>query len=195
MRRQVISSWSLVASEAVSYDSASRATNASDGAMDRAELERQLQAFHAASFAWALACCDRKRNDAEDVLQTVYVKVLDGKARFEGRAAFRTWLFAVIRRTAAGHRRAQWLRRLRFLPQNGNGSESAEQDLIRSERTAALVGGLARLARRQREVLELVFYHDMTIEQAGQTLGISLGSARVHYERGKKRLAALLEES
>jgi hypothetical protein len=33
-----------------------------------------------------------------------------------------------------------------------------------------------------------------TIEQAGQTLGISLVSARVHYERGKKRLCALLED-
>ncbi|HYU25510.1 MAG TPA: sigma-70 family RNA polymerase sigma factor [Thermoanaerobaculia bacterium] len=163
--------------------------------MDRAELEQQLQAFHAGSFGWALACCDRDREEAEDVLQTVYVKVLDGKARFEGRAAFRTWLFAVIRRTAAAHRRMRWLRRLRFIPQNGDGVVSVEQELIRSERAAALLRVLPRLARRQREVLELVFYHDMTIEQAGQTLGISLGSARVHYERGKKRLAALLEES
>ena len=194
MRRQVISSWPFVASEAVSYDSAPRATNASDRAMDRAELEQQLQAFHAASFGWALACCDRDREEAEDVLQTVYVKVLDGKARFEGRAAFRTWLFAVIRRTAAANRRTRWLRRLRFIPQNGDGG-SVEHDLIRNERAASLLRALPRLARRQREVLELVFYHDMTIEQAGQTLGISLGSARVHYERGKKRLAALLEES
>src|ERR1043165_2698287 len=118
MRRQTSSSWPFVAPEAASYDSAARATNASDSAMDRAELERQLQAFHAASFAWALACCDRDRSDAEDVLQTVYVKVLDGKARFNGRAAFRTWLFAVIRTTAAANRRTHWLRALRFLPQN-----------------------------------------------------------------------------
>jgi RNA polymerase sigma-70 factor (ECF subfamily) len=159
--------------------------------MDRAELERQLQAFHSASFAWALACCDRDRSDAEDVLQTVYVKVLDGKARYEGRAAFRTFLFAVIRKTAAGHRR---FRPLRFWPlSNGNGS-SVEEEMIHSERAAALLRGLKRLARRQREVLELVFYHDMTIEQAGETLGISLGSARVHYERGKKRLSMLLAE-
>ena len=159
--------------------------------MDRAELERELQAFHASSFAWALACCDRDRTEAEDVLQTVYVKVLEGKARYEGRAAFRTWLFAVIRRTAAASRRARWMR-FRFLPFDGQ-QDSVEHELIRSERCAALVRCLARLARRQREVLELVFYHDMTIEQAGETLGISLGSARVHYERGKKRLMGMLE--
>src|ERR1044071_2209519 len=135
MRRQMISSWPFVAAEAARYDTsyerAARATNADDSAMDRAELERQLQAIHAASFAWALACCDRDRNDAEDVLQTVYVKVLDGKARFDGRAAFRTWLFAVIRTTAAAQRRTRWLRRLRFVQHDGDGAvderDSAER--------------------------------------------------------------------
>jgi len=160
--------------------------------MDRAELERELQALHADSFAWALACCDRDRDDAEDVLQTVYVKIFDGKARFEARASFKTWLFAVIRRTASSHRRTRWFRALRFVERNGDEHESVEQNLVRSERAAALVRSLAQLARRQREVLELVFYHDMTIEQAGQTLGISLGTARIHYERGKKRLVTLI---
>jgi RNA polymerase sigma-70 factor (ECF subfamily) len=32
----------------------------------------------------------------------------------------------------------------------------------------------------------------MTIEEASEVLGISLGSARTHYERGKSRLRALL---
>jgi len=182
----------------VSYERGARATNIDDRAMDRAELEQQLHALHAASFTWALACCDRDRDDAEDVLQTVYMKIFDGKARFDGRAAFRTWLFAVIRRTAASHRRTRWLRALRFTRSNGeeqtDGRESVEQEIVRSERTTALLHALERLARRQREVLELVFYHDMTIEQAGDALGISLGSARVHYERGKKRLCALLGE-
>lgn len=164
--------------------------------MDRAELEQQLQTHHAASFAWALACCDRDRENAEDVLQTVYVKVLDGKARYEGRAAFRTWLFAVIRRTAASQRRSQWLRRLRFVNDEADRageSEPVDREIVRSERAVALVRALKRIARRQREILELVFYHDMTIEEAGRTLGISIGSARVHYERGKKRLSTLLE--
>jgi len=161
--------------------------------MDRAELEQQLRGLHAASFGWALACCDRHRDDAEDVLQTVYVKIFDGKARFDGRASFKTWLFAVIRRTAAAQRRLRWFR---FTSLDGHDRrderEPADDCLIRAERTASLLRALASLARRQREILELVFYHDMTIEQAGATVGISVGSARVHYERGKKRLGALL---
>ena len=36
------------------------------------------------------------------MLQSVYLAILEGRARFGGRSKLRTWLFAVIRRTAAG---------------------------------------------------------------------------------------------
>jgi RNA polymerase sigma-70 factor (ECF subfamily) len=163
--------------------------------MDHADLAQQLEELHPSSFAWALGCCGRDREDAEDVLQTVYVKIFEGKARFDGRSRLKTWLFAVIRRTAAARRRTRWLRVFPFFRDERDESESALQRIVRSERTAALVRALDRLARRQREVLELVFYHDMTIEEAGHTLGISIGSARVHYQRGKQRLMTMLEES
>jgi RNA polymerase sigma-70 factor (ECF subfamily) len=83
--------------------------------MNRAELEQQLEELHPVSFAWALGCCGRDRGDAEEVLQETYLKILDGKARFNGRSALKTWLFAVIRRTAAAHRRFGWLRAIRFV--------------------------------------------------------------------------------
>jgi len=156
--------------------------------MERVELERELERLHAASFGWALGCCGRNHDEAEDVLQTVYVKVLDGKARFDGRSSLKTWLFAVIRRTALSHRRTRWLRSLALLRLPP--PEPVEQH--HSEDTQRLIAALRKLARRQREVLELVFYHDMTIEEAGAALRISVGSARVHYTRGKKRLEALL---
>lgn len=156
--------------------------------MDRAELECELERLHAASFGWALGCCGRNRDDAEEVLQTVYLKVLDGKARFDGRSSLKTWLFAVIRRTAMAHRRTRWIRSLALL-RLPSPEPPPEVDQMETRR---LVAALRRLARRQREVLELVFYHDMTIEEAGQALQISIGSARTHYTRGKKRLEALL---
>ena len=164
--------------------------------MDRAELERELERLHPDSYGWALACCRRDRDDAEEVLQTVYVAVLDGKARFEGRSSMKTWLFAVIRRTAAGHRRRRWLQKLRSwtgaIPERPDRSEAADRRIERSETSASLVSALHRLARRQREMLELVFYHDMTVDEASAALRISVGTGRVHYQRGKKNLLAIL---
>ncbi len=70
------------------------------GEVDRDELDARLSELHAASFGWACACCRWNEMDAEDVLQTTYLKVISGKARFSGRSSFRTWLFGVIRFTA-----------------------------------------------------------------------------------------------
>lgn len=154
------------------------------------DLASLVAASHEENFAWALGCCRRDRRAAEEVLQTVYLKVLDGRARFDGRSSLRTWLFAVIRRTAAQYRRTAWLHWSRTAPLTE--PPAAEGDSEADERREALLRALAGLSRRQREVLLLVFYHEQTIEEAARILGIGLGSARTHYERGKARLRQLL---
>src|SRR5262249_44665600 len=73
--------------------------------MTPTDLRAEIERLHAAGFAWALACCGRDRERAQDVLQTSYLKILDGRARFAGRSSFKTYLFGVIRRTASEERR------------------------------------------------------------------------------------------
>ena len=165
--------------------------------MNDADLRAQLESLHSESFGWALACCRRDRDDAEEVLQMAYLAVLDGRARYHGRSAFRTWLFGVIRLTAASLRRRRWLRRA-LLARNAHRVDgpadeiSLETDLIRRDRAARLQRALERLSERQRSLLQLVFYHGLTVDDAAVALGISAGSARTHYARGKAKLALLL---
>src|SRR5215510_2813765 len=78
--------------------------------MTREDWERVLEEHHLASFRWALTCCRRDREEARDVLQTVYLNVLAGRAQFNGDASPTTWLFSVIRRTAMGRRRGGLVR-------------------------------------------------------------------------------------
>ena len=81
--------------------------------MDDVELRVQLERVHADCFGWAMSCCGRNRDDAEEVLQTVYLAVLDGRARYDARSSFRTWLFGVIRRARPRRKRQKaWLRGL-----------------------------------------------------------------------------------
>jgi RNA polymerase sigma-70 factor (ECF subfamily) len=165
--------------------------------MDRSAVERELEALHPQSFAWALVCCGHHRADAEDALQDAYLRVLDGRARFEGRSAFRTWLFGVIRRCCAQQSRRRWwtgpLRNGGPPVERVDPAPGADQRIEQDERAARLTQALRALPKRQREVLELVFYHEMTIAEAGDVIGVSIGTARTHYERGKKALSRLLD--
>ena len=164
------------------------------------DIEAELAAHHAGAYGWALSCCRSDREAALDVLQTAYLQVLDGRARFAGRSSFRTWLFAVIRRTAAGERRRAALRRLVPLQLLGageepcDGTQGPDAALIESDSMQRLTVALARLSARQREVLHLVFYQELTIEEAADVIGVSLGTARTHYERGKAALRRELSE-
>jgi RNA polymerase sigma-70 factor (ECF subfamily) len=163
------------------------------------ELRRELAANHRDAFAWALNCCGRNRADAEDVLQATYIKVLEGRARFQHRSAFTTWLFGVIRLTAAEQRRRHLLRDLVLGRTAVEESLRAslpgpDADLGRAQIRATLEQALAALPRRQREVLLLVFYHELTVEDAARVMSIGVGSARQHYARGKTMLREALAQ-
>ena len=161
--------------------------------MERTELLRQLELLHPDCFGWAMVCCRRDRDEAEDVLHTAYEAVLDGRARYDGRSSLRTWLFGVIRLTAVGQRRRRvlrWLRGERPLGDRDAGDQRPDPaaDAARADSAARLARALDALPTRQRELLHLVFYQDLSISEAAALLGISVGSARTHYERGKQRL-------
>jgi RNA polymerase sigma factor (sigma-70 family) len=160
-------------------------------------LERELEHLHPAAFGWAIACCAGDPGAAEDALQASYLKILDGRARFDGRASFRTWLFSVVRHTAAELRRRAALRRWRPLAALGAMRDHRPDPaalLARADATRRLTAALDSLPRRQREVLHLVFYQDLTIAEAAEVAGVSLGTARTHYERGKAALRKVLKE-
>lgn len=164
---------------------------------EHSDLTTALADLHPAGFAWALHCCGRDRQSAEDVVQTTYLKILDGRARFRGDGSFKAFLFGVIRTTAAEHRRRGLARRLlldRWVARQPAAAPPGdpEREATRAERHGALRAALGRLPRRQRELLELVLAHDLTLEEAAGALHISVGSARVHYARAKRRLAAEL---
>lgn len=175
----------------------SRGESEARSIMDPSSLQVELERMHAASFGWALSCCGHRREEAEEVLQSTYMKVLDGTATFDGRSSLRTWLFGVIRRTAAEQQRRQWIRRQlfdRWLANEPHTPPAPGPDVMAcaSESNRNLLRAVAGLSSRQRQVLHLVFYQDLTIEEAARIMNISLGTARTHFERGKRRLREIL---
>ena len=162
------------------------------------DLRDALHRTHSGAFAWAVHCCRGDRDEAEEVLHVAYAKVLEGRARFDEHSTFRTWFFGVIRLTAHEQRRWRWLQftRLERWWQDTQGEHQDDDSNAHTddERIPALRAALGRLSRRQQEVMHLVFYESLTIQDAADVLAMPVGTARTHYERGKARLRALLAE-
>lgn len=166
--------------------------------MASGDLEGDLEALHPAAFCWALRCCGGDRDAAEETVQATYLKIVSGRARFAGRSSFKTWLFGVVRKTASEERRRWRLRALAlgFLARRPAAEpvRSAADPAARPAAVQRLRHALARLSRRQQQILHLVFYDDLTIEEAAAAAGVSVGTARTHYERGKQALRRHLGE-
>jgi RNA polymerase sigma-70 factor (ECF subfamily) len=120
---------------------------------------------------------------------------LEGRAKFEGRSSFRTWFFGVIRHTASEQHRRQWLRDTlltRWFAGQPLRSSGSAPPLEMGADSSMLRRALDRLPERQQQVLHLVYYQDLTVEEAADVLGVSLGTARTHFDRGKRRLRQIL---
>ncbi|MCE7055069.1 RNA polymerase sigma factor [Algoriphagus sp. AGSA1] len=153
--------------------------------MNRSQLDHILKAHHRDAYLWARQCCSFEDELAKDVLQQVYLKILEGQARLKDATKAKTWLFSIIRYTAIDELR----RSGKTVPL----TESYDPEEIHEEIDATDYEGLIkRLPEMQREVILMVFYHQMTIAQSAEILQIGLGTARTHYGRGKKKLKELI---
>lgn len=159
--------------------------------MIAAHLKAKLEALHTESFAWAVHCCYKDRAVAAEVLQSSYLKVLEGKAPFKEEAQFKTWLFAIIRYTAIDYYKNT--RQQKIFP-------LTTQEIPIGSNTNELPSpifqqGLKELSPNQGRVLHLVFYQNLTIQEAAEVMDIQLGTARTHYKRGKQQLKKWLTKA
>jgi RNA polymerase sigma factor (sigma-70 family) len=164
------------------------------------ELAANLELLHPDAFGWALHCSGGDATFAEDVLQSAYLKLAQGKALFDGRSAFKTWWFGVVRVTAQEEQRrlrfrASLLGKLirQFTGEEHDPRPSPSRQLELNESAMQLREALVKLPPRQAEALHLVFYQDLTLAEAAEIMGVSIGSIRQHYERGKAKLRQLIQ--
>jgi len=156
--------------------------------MNKKTQAQELERLHEASYAWALRCCYESGDAAEDVLQTTYLKILEGKANYKGNAAFKTWLFSIIRFTAIDYYRSK--KRKNTIVFEHHHELSVEEIILGEEVTPQIAFRefLKKLSPKQQQILHLVFYQNCTIQEAAEIMQIQLGTARTHYERGKQQL-------
>ena len=151
-----------------------------------------LEAIHSQVFGWALSRCDYDEHLAGDLLQQAYVELLTGKAAFDGKSSLQTFVFGVVQNLARSRYRriATRMRLLQTYAPRDEGVAEAAPDANASSQIWQAVRGLPA---RQRDIVELVFCRELTVEEASEVMGVSVGTGRVHYDRAKKALREKLE--
>jgi RNA polymerase sigma-70 factor (ECF subfamily) len=158
----------------------------------------QIAAFHEDAFSWAVGCSGGDPEAGAETLQECYVKVASGRATFSGKSSLKTWWLAVIRLTALEQRRGwrRWRERIQAFREwftAASGGPPAEAIAVVGPLDAdQLAPALVQLPARQAEILRLVFQHKLSVQESAAVMGVSVGSARQHYDRAKKRLRHLL---
>lgn len=130
----------------------------------------------------------RNAHLAEDVTQAVFL-VLARKARsVAGRPALAGWLYTVARYAAANALTEEMRRRRREAKAAAMRGDIEEPSMPEDPRMLALDEALGSLGGRDRDVLVLRFFEDMTVDQIGTTLGINKDAAAKRVTRALGRL-------
>jgi RNA polymerase sigma factor (sigma-70 family) len=152
-----------------------------------------LEAIHSQVFGWALSRCYYDHTAAEDLMQQAYLELLSGSARFDNQSTLKTFVFAVVQNLARSRYR-RLASRMRLVRQYETTSAETAVEMQEANNHSAIWVHVKDLPARQRDIIELMFCRDLTIEQASAVMGVTTGTGRVHYDRAKKSLRAKLGE-
>lgn len=163
--------------------------------MDKTAFDRLCQDHWQSVLAYALRRTDGPE-DAADVVSEVFVVAWRRRAEVPLPPEDRLWLFGVARLVLTNHRRGLVRRtrlnsRLSLLAERMAPDPAEVAAQCASERT--LLEALAALPERDRELLTLVAWDDLTPSEAATALGISGVTARVRLHRARHRLRRCLD--
>jgi len=138
----------------------------------------------------------RNQTAAEDIVSEVFLDVWRQAGSFEGRSAVSTWLLAIARFKA--------LSVLRRKPEDELGEDGAgfsdpgdnpELSVQKKDTGAILRQCLSALTREHREVIDLVYYHEKSVEEVSRIVGIPQATVKTRMFYARKRLSRLLRSA
>jgi len=163
---------------------------------DKLAMQALFARHRASVYRWLLRFVGNE-TVAEDLLSDVFFDVWQQAGRFEGRAAVTTWLLSIARFKALSARRRRTHAELdetieATVPDSADNPEIALQKKSRSElvRTA-----LMTLSPDHREIIDLVYYHEKSVEDCALILGIPAATVKTRLFYARKKLADQVQEA
>ena len=133
---------------------------------------------------------------AEDMVSEVFIDVWRQAERFERRCQVSTWLLAITRNKALSSLRRRANEQLddevaEFIE---DPSDSPEVVMQKQERGEILRDCLSELSPAHREIIDLVYYHERSIEEVSEIIGVPANTVKTRMFYARKALAELLKD-
>ena len=161
---------------------------------DRLAMQVLFARHHVRVYRFVLRVV-RDQTKAEDLISEVFLDVWRQADRFEGRSAVSTWLLAIARFKA--------LSALRRRPDEELDEEAAEaiedpsddpeEALAKKDKSSVIRKCLEGLSADHREIIDLVYYHEKSVEEVAEIVGIPENRVKTRMFYARKKLAELLK--
>jgi RNA polymerase sigma-70 factor, ECF subfamily len=137
----------------------------------------------------------RNEASAEDLISEVFLDVWRQADRFEGRSSVSTWLLAIARFKALSSMRRKPDEELDEEAAGAieDTSDTPEVSLQKKDKSGLLRKCLEQLSREHREVIDLVYYHEKSIEEVAEIVGIPEATVKTRMFYARKKLSELLK--
>jgi RNA polymerase sigma-70 factor, ECF subfamily len=131
---------------------------------------------------------------ADDIVSDVFIDLWRQASKFQARAKLATWLLAITRNKALSARRSRIDQPLddamaETIP---DPAISVEDRVDADKRGAALRQCIDRLSPVHREIIDLVYYHEQSVEEAAMILGVPAATVKTRMFYARRRLSELL---
>ena len=160
---------------------------------DKQALQLLYSRHHVRIYRFAL----RFLNDeaaAEDTVSEVFIDVWRQAERFEGRSQVTTWLLAIARNKALSLLRRRSSEELddevaEFIE---DPSDNPEVAMLKSQRASVLQDCLTQLSPAHREIVDLVYYHEKSVEEVAEIIAVPANTVKTRMFYARKRIGELM---
>jgi RNA polymerase sigma-70 factor, ECF subfamily len=138
----------------------------------------------------------RNKATAEDMISEVFLEIWRSAGKFEGRSQVSTWMLSIARfkTLSALRKRSEEELDDGVAEQIEDHADDPETSLAKKDKGALLRECMNALSAEHREVIDLVYYHEKSVDEVASIVGIPAATVKTRMFYARKKLSELLRE-
>jgi RNA polymerase sigma-70 factor (ECF subfamily) len=187
-------STTAVPARAAGENSSDEMLIARSAAGDRLAMQTLFARHRTAVYRWLLRFVGNEAA-AEDLLSDVFLDVWRQADRFQGRSSVSTWLLAIARFKALSARRVRKDAELDETIEAtvADPADNPEVVLEKKNREELVRAALNNLSPEHKEVIDLVYYHEKSVDECAQIIGVPPGTVKTRMFYARKKVAEMVK--